>query len=379
MIAIAYALEALKFTPTAILSFRIVTGLVLVAAGAWFFARPLSRKVTDEQVALYLEEHEPTLDSTILSAMEASERPGDWSPELIRRLVENAIERVHEIREGERIEREPMRRYVWVARRASRSRAIALFTFGPAYFRHTLSAIFVISRDVEAAAPYRIEVKPGNATVAKGADQMISATLLGFRCRRRGHPDSQGIGERVRARADGQGRERLVRRHAVRSRRAARLRDRSRRRALGRRTSSTSSSCRTRRRSTSNTPTRRTPASSRARSKTAATSPCCKGTDVKFTITPTMATKGGQVVLGEKETVPLAVNADGTLSANFTAQHDGFYRIELDSPAGERLTASPQYTVDLLRTRADGQAVEAGPRHRRHAGRGILRRGAGRR
>jgi hypothetical protein len=46
--------------------------------------------------------------------------------------------------------------------------------------------------------------------------------------------------------------------------------------------------------------------------------------------------------------VPLSVNADGTLSANFTAQHDGFYRIELDSPKGERLTASPQYAVDLL-------------------------------
>ncbi len=115
MIAIAYALEALKFTPAAILSFRIVTGLVLVAAGAWFFARPLARKVSDEQVALYLEEHEPTLDSTILSAMEASERPGDWSPELIRKLVENAIERVHEIREGERIERASMMRYLWVS------------------------------------------------------------------------------------------------------------------------------------------------------------------------------------------------------------------------------------------------------------------------
>ncbi len=179
IVAIAYALETLKFTPTAILSFRIVTGLVLVAAGAWFFARPLSRKVSDEQVALYLEEHEPTLDSTILSAMEASERPGDWSPELIRRLIENAIDRVHEIREGERIESESMRRYLLVATAVGVG-AIALFTFGPAYFRHALSAIFVISRDVEAAAPYRIDVKPGDATVAKGADQMISATLSGF-------------------------------------------------------------------------------------------------------------------------------------------------------------------------------------------------------
>jgi hypothetical protein len=173
MIAIAYVLESLKFAPTAILVFRIVTALVLAGAGAWFFARPLSRKVTDEQVALYLEEHEPTLDSTILSAMEATERPGDWSPELIRKLVEHAIERVHAIQEGERIEREPMKRYVWVAGAVAVA-AVALFAFGPAYFRHSLSAIFVISRDVEAAAPYRIEVKPGNATVAKGADQMIS-------------------------------------------------------------------------------------------------------------------------------------------------------------------------------------------------------------
>ena len=184
ILAIAYALEALKFTPTAIFWFRIVTGLVLVAAGAWFFARPLSRKVTDEQVALYLEEHEPTLDSAILSAMEMSQQPGEWSPQLIERLVERAIERVHEIQEGERIEREPMRRYAWVAGAVAVG-AIALFLYGPGYLRHTLSAIFVISRDVEAAAPYRIEVKPGNATVAKGADQMINASLVGLRRRRK--------------------------------------------------------------------------------------------------------------------------------------------------------------------------------------------------
>jgi hypothetical protein len=179
IIAIAYALEALKFTPTAIFWFRIVTALVLAGAGAWFFARPLSRKVSDEQVALYLEEHEPTLDSAILSAMEVSDQKSDWSPELITKLVEHAIERVHEIQEGERIERQSMRTYIYVAG-AVAAVAVALFTYGPSYFRHTLSAIFVVSRDVEAAAPYRIDVKPGNATVAKGADQTINATLAGF-------------------------------------------------------------------------------------------------------------------------------------------------------------------------------------------------------
>ena len=41
-------------------------------AGSWCV--PLRRKVTDEQVALYLEEHEPSLQATLLSAVEASQQ-----------------------------------------------------------------------------------------------------------------------------------------------------------------------------------------------------------------------------------------------------------------------------------------------------------------
>src|SRR4029078_1649425 len=46
--------------------------------------------------------------------------------------------------------------------------------------RHALSALLVISRSDEAAAPYRIEVTPGHSTVPRGADQPISARLIGF-------------------------------------------------------------------------------------------------------------------------------------------------------------------------------------------------------
>ena len=55
--------------------------------------RPLRRRVTDEQVALYLEEHEPSLQATLLSAVEAS-RNGHIpeSAALVRRVVEQAIE-----------------------------------------------------------------------------------------------------------------------------------------------------------------------------------------------------------------------------------------------------------------------------------------------
>ncbi|MEO7135975.1 MAG: DUF4175 family protein, partial [Vicinamibacterales bacterium] len=346
MIAIAYALEAFKFTPAAILSFRIITGLVLVAAGAWFFARPLSRKVSDEQVALYLEEHEPTLDSTILSAMEASERPGDWSPELIGKLVENAIERVHEIRKGERIERDSMLRYLWVSGAVALG-AVALFTFGPAYFRHTLSAIFVITSDVEAAAPYKIDVKPGNATVAKGADQMITAALSGF--------DAAEAAILVR-KGSASAFERVPMVKAENGSYEGMLFDLAEPldyviEAAGVRSASHKLNVvelpYAKKIDLEYTYPSYTGLEPR-KIEDGGDIAVLKGTNVKFTVTPTMPTKGGQVVLGEKETVPLAVNPDGTLSANFTAQHDGFYRIELDSPAGERLTASPQFSVDLL-------------------------------
>ena len=346
IIAIAYALEALKFAPTAILSFRIITALVLVAAATWFFARPLSRKVTDEQVALYLEEHEPTLDSTILSAMEATERPGEWSPELIRRLIENAIERVHQIQEGQRIEREPMKRYVWIAGGVAAA-AIVLFAFGPAYFRHTLSAIFVISRDVEAAAPYRIQVKPGDATVAKGADQMITATLSGFDAAEAAILIRKGSAtafERVpMVKGENGSYEGMLfdlaepLDYVVE---AAGVRSPSHKLNVVELPYAKKIDLEYTYPSYTGLEPRKI--------EDGGDIAVLKGTTVKLTITPTMATKGGHVVLGEKETAPLSVNADGTLTGNFTAQHDGFYRIELDSPKGERLTASPQYTVDLL-------------------------------
>jgi hypothetical protein len=53
----AYGLEQLRFSPAAIITARIVTYLALAGLGWFFFVRPLARRVTDQQVALYLEEH----------------------------------------------------------------------------------------------------------------------------------------------------------------------------------------------------------------------------------------------------------------------------------------------------------------------------------
>ncbi len=42
------------------------------------------------------------------------------------------------------------------------------------------------------------------------------------------------------------------------------------------------------------------------------------------------------------------MQADGTLTGSFTLSQPGFYRIELIGPKGEKVEASPQYTIDVL-------------------------------
>src|SRR5258708_3544036 len=54
-----------------------------------------------------------------------------------------------------------------------------IIALGPLYIRHGLSALLTF-RSAEASTPYRIEVRPGNAKVPRGADQTISAVLKGF-------------------------------------------------------------------------------------------------------------------------------------------------------------------------------------------------------
>jgi hypothetical protein len=108
----AWALQWMRFTPESILGFRIATAVVVALLSYVFLVRPLLRRVTDEQVALYLEEHEPSLEAAIISAVEAEQHglPAD-SPALVRKLVQNAVEKVRAIEDGRRVERDPVRRY----------------------------------------------------------------------------------------------------------------------------------------------------------------------------------------------------------------------------------------------------------------------------
>ena len=124
----ASGLEALRFTPSAIIAFRITAFVVFAALVYFGWIRPLRRRVTDCQVAMYLEEKDPSLQTAILSAVETSALPAARtgpSPKLVERLVEQAIDQCRAIDDGLAIERQGLAASPGDARRRGRGRSLS--------------------------------------------------------------------------------------------------------------------------------------------------------------------------------------------------------------------------------------------------------------
>lgn len=344
----ASGLQWARFSVPSIIAARVLLGLALAASGFWFLVRPMRRKVTDEQVALYLEEHEPALQTTLVSAVEASKAGRDWeSTALVRRLVEQAIERCMEMDAARRVERLPIRRY-GAALATVAVVAVLTVAFGPAFLRSALSAVLLISRSVEAAAPYRIEVTPGSVDVPKGADQTITAKLIGF--------DAADAVLMVRrnptaafealplVRSEGGDYEGLlfdlsapldyfVQAEGVQSQ-------------------------------TYTLKVVDVPYAQRIeleyifpaytglepqKIEDGGDIAVLKGTEIRMRVFPTMKTPGGSVQVNDTQSVALGFpDADGALAASFKADKAGFYHVELTAPSGEKRVASPKYTIDIL-------------------------------
>jgi hypothetical protein len=335
-----------RFSPVSIVMARVLLALTLLASIWYFLIRPLRRQVTDEQVALYLEEHEPTLQATLLSAVE-SHRTGNSSESeaLVKRVIEQALEVCARLNAAHRVEMRPLQRNA-VALGAVALVTLLAIAVGPAFLRHALSAMLRVA-SVQAASPYRIEVTPGNVTVPKGADQTITASLVGFA--------SEDVVLMIRRTPTGEFEPLpLVRNDDGKYEGAV---------------------------FDVNAPTWYQVVADGVQSQVHTLQvvdvpyvqrleieyhfpaytglepqkiedggdiAVLRGTEVRLRIFPTMKTPAGRVTLNEKENIDLAAQPDGSLTASFKADRDGSYRVDLKAPSGEMAVASPQYTVDVL-------------------------------
>ena len=148
----ASSLEQLRFTPASIIAFRIVALVVFAALVIVALLKPLMRQVSDAQVALYLEECDPLFETALLSAIEASTSTSTaHSPHLVsvwfRRRLKSAAPPITRASSSGRSP-PPCGHVATIA-----VAALAAVLIGPAFLRHGLPALLIISRSAEAASP----------------------------------------------------------------------------------------------------------------------------------------------------------------------------------------------------------------------------------
>src|SRR5688500_6697988 len=348
----AFAVDQFRYSEGSVLAFRIVSYIALLALTIRFLVLPLLPRVSDDRVALYLEEHEPSLDAAVLSAVElAGEEHANaraaMSPALAKRLAENAVQRTKAIDNGRRVERLTLFRSTGALAGIALG-ALAVLVLGPPFLKHSAKLLLNPFNVAEAASPYRVSLEPGNITIPRGGDQKIEARLQGFEAEvvelamKRG---AEGEWQRMSMVADVDSgnyvfllldiddrTEYYVEASGVRSPvfridvvdlpYVQKLEMEYRFPAY----------------------TGLSPQQVAEGGDIAA----LKGTVVTLRAVPTMPTPAGRIIVECGDTIPLTLAPDGSLSGKLTVTKEGFYRIELEAPDKSMVKASLDYTIDVL-------------------------------
>jgi hypothetical protein len=346
--AAAYAMDHFRYEPWAVSSFRIFAWVALLALAARFLVVPLWGRITDARVALYLEEHEPSLQAAVLSAVglaPQAERP-EVSRALVERLIADAILKCQTIDYGRPVERAGLRRAsALLAGAAGLGMAVAILS--PAFLRHAAPFLFA-PWSVRAASPYSIAVDPGHATVPRGGSQTVTARLQGF--------DAEKVELAVRsAPASEWKRWPMTADEAVHGFRFVLFGLDA---AADYFVEASGVRSGTYRLDVADVPyVKRIDLEYRFPSYTGLGPEtheetgdvvALKGTEVRVKVTPTMKVAAGRLLIDGTEPSALTVAADGTLSGSFLVAKDGFYRVVFPVRDGGLKAGSPDYTIDVL-------------------------------
>ncbi|MDE2881159.1 MAG: hypothetical protein OXP70_04860 [Acidobacteriota bacterium] len=200
------AMDALRYAPWVVRALQAAAWLAFGAAVWRFVVRPFRSRVTDEQVARYVEEHDPTLRESVSSGVELGDRDAredaggsGISADLTRLVVEEAIRRLETLNEGRLIESSALRRAGGALATVGGVAIVASLLAPPALLR---GAALLLSPwgDINDANPYRVLVDPGDAAVARDSDRWIGARLEGFTAERvdlRTRVEGSGLWETV--------------------------------------------------------------------------------------------------------------------------------------------------------------------------------------
>jgi hypothetical protein len=345
VLAGAWIVELARFSGAAIIATRIGAVLLVVLALYQGLLRPLVRRPSRTQIALYLEEHEPSLRSSVLSAAELSRAPrGDVSPAFVDRVVREAVEELQRVEYGRRIERAPLAKATALAAAAF---AGVFGVFGaPGFIGRAASALLPWAGTVE--PPYRIAVLPRDTVVARGSDLKVEARLLNF--------DAPEVTVVVKRESAAEWERTPMTLEEETGQYAAFLLELGEPlqffvEAAGVRSAAVKVEV-------ADLPyvkdialEYRFPAyTGLAPRRVEGTGDIAalKGSVVRVEVTPTVPAERGMLVVDARDTVPLQPAGEGKLSGELRPEREGFYRVIFQTAIAKRVVGSPDYIIDIL-------------------------------
>ncbi|CAN5436055.1 hypothetical protein BH23ACI1_BH23ACI1_09100 [soil metagenome] len=337
-----------------LLTLALVALITIAGLGVRYLAMPLRRRVSNEQVALYLEEHEATLQATLITALETD--AGTLSPAFAERTLEQAIEKCRAIEYGRRVDRAELNRFA-TAFSAIAVVGIGMSLFGPGILRSGAEAVLSPLRGGERGL--RIEVEPGNATIPRGADQIVTAHLRGWEQLAGAPGVAQQVEILMRAVGDSVFQRIPLTVTETSTSYEVLLFDVDRAteyfvEADGVRTPLY-------RIEVADLPyverldlEYRYPDYTGLPPETfeeAGDIVALHGTAVTVRATTTMPVAGGRILLDDGRRIEMTVRSDGVLEGRIRVEREGFYSIELTTPEGAALSGSPRYHIDVITDR----------------------------
>jgi len=343
-----FAMDQFRFAPAVVMVARIVAWTVVGGLVAWLVVRPLLRRVSDERVALYIEEHEPSVHASILSALAVEGDPGvPVSPALTQRMIEDALERCRRIAYGRRIEQRSLYRSSGTLAGLAVAGA-ALVLLNPSFLGNGIPFLLFPWGSTPATNPYAVTVAPGDTLLARGSDQLITANLAGFEAERVDvvvRRDTAGTWERFEMTVGAEPgsyeiflfdldvpTDYYVEASGVRSRMF--------------------------RIDVADLPSVRQidleyrfPAYAGLAPRTVEDGgdiAALRGTRVRLLIQPTIPVERGQLVVDGEDGQDLVLMDDGRLTATLVVGRETYYRIRLEGVGGRIVPASPDYSIEPL-------------------------------
>jgi len=148
---------------------------------ALLLALPLLRRWSDRRIARFIEEHHPEFRDRLATAIELSAgRRAD--AEMLELLLEDTARQVSGVPAESYLDRGRLRRFAAVGA-GSLAVLFGLAMFGPALYRYGIGHLWTGWLQASSGPLYQLAVSPGNAKVARRADQAVTARPSGFQPR----------------------------------------------------------------------------------------------------------------------------------------------------------------------------------------------------